>query len=143
MNRICIVLTVCAAVAGCAGHHVDILSSYRLTGIIEAPPAETASGSRNARLTFRDLALDDTRRPEQRIIASRALPLGEPFDFVEDYFWGVTVSDINDIPAVDEDLVIEIDVEGCRPWRMTFSTSALAYEDGTSSIRLGEVSLVC
>ena len=143
MKRTCIPLILCAATAGCASDHIDIRSSYRLTGVIQASSAEPASATRNARLTFRDLALDDTRRPEQRIIASRDLPLGEPFDFVEDYFWGITVSDIDEIPAVDDDLVIEIGLEGCRPWRMTFSTSALPLEDGTLRIPLGKVFLDC
>lgn len=78
------------------------------------------------------------------MIATRELPIGERFDFIESYFWGAVVFDAT-ATIGSEDLRIKVDIElnGCKPWQTTIPLSGLPVEDGVRIVDLGAIEIEC
>lgn len=144
MHRVLFAMLSLFAIPGCSSYHVDISSEFKISGEIRADIDEEQTSDRKILLSIRDVNLDDSREGEQRLIARHEVNVREEFEFVDSYFWGTTVPDPSAILNLeDEQITIDIELDGCEQRQMNFRLVDLPRENGVNIVDLGQVEIEC
>ena len=126
------------ALTACATHR-DALYSFSISGQVLCTGRCRDPGAVELRVI--DSGLDYRRAQQRFVIARRDVPVGDPFAFEVDYFWGRT-----SLPGRRTDsgrIVLEAVAPGCRSVPQEIDLDTVPHQDGRFLLEGQQMQLEC